>query len=144
MTSPKPSPDPPDPIPTASPRDFIVYGRQRPPVRWPGSARVALSFVVNFEEGAEFSIADGEDRNEAIYEVIDRQTVPDRCIDSHFEYGTRVASWRFRSEEGAEFSMADGDDRNEAIYEVIDRQTVPDRCIDSHFEYGTRVAYWRI
>lgn len=94
MTSPKPSPDPPDPIPTASPRDFIGYGRQWPPVRWPGSARVAVSFVVNFEEGAEFSMADGDDRNEAIYEVIDRQTVPDRCIDSHFEYGTRVAYWR--------------------------------------------------
>lgn len=53
-----------------------------------------MSFVVNFEEGAEFSIRDGDDRNESIYEVIDGQAVPDRCIDSHFEYGTRIAYWR--------------------------------------------------
>lgn len=77
-----------------SARDFIGYGRHLPQVRWPGGARVAVSFVVNFEEGAEFSMSDGDARNEAIYEVIDAQTVPDRCIDSHFEYGTRVAYWR--------------------------------------------------
>lgn len=75
-------------------RDFIGYEQHFPPVRWPAQARVAVSFVVNFEEGAEFSMTDGDDHNEDIYEVIDRQAVPDRCIDSHFEYGTRVAYWR--------------------------------------------------
>jgi peptidoglycan/xylan/chitin deacetylase (PgdA/CDA1 family) len=50
--------------------------------------------VVNFEEGAEFSIQDGDDRNEAIYEVEHRlDGLPDLCIDSHFEYGAR-AGWR--------------------------------------------------
>jgi peptidoglycan/xylan/chitin deacetylase (PgdA/CDA1 family) len=77
-----------------STRDFIGYGRDLPAVHWPEAARVAVSFVVNFEEGAEFSMTDGDSRNEAIYEVIDGQPVPDRCIDSHFEYGTRVAYWR--------------------------------------------------
>lgn len=76
------------------PRDFVGYGNHLPAVRWPGNARVAVSFVVNFEEGSEFSMTDGDDHNEGIYEVIDPQPVPDRCIDSHFEYGTRVAYWR--------------------------------------------------
>ena len=57
------------PAPLESGRDFLGYGRDKPAPRWPGDARVAVSFVVNFEEGAEFSVADGDDRNEAIYEV---------------------------------------------------------------------------
>lgn len=75
-------------------RDFRGYGGQPPQVEWPGQARVAVSFVLNFEEGAEFSIADGDAANEAVYEVMDRQGILDPCIDSHFEYGTRVAYWR--------------------------------------------------
>lgn len=75
-------------------RDFQGYGNQLPAVRWPERARVAVSFVVNFEEGAEFSITDGDARNEAVYEAIDRQDTADPCIDSHFEYATRTAWWR--------------------------------------------------
>ncbi|CAN5743339.1 allantoinase PuuE [soil metagenome] len=78
-------------------RDFLGYGQHLPGVRWPADARVAVSFVVNFEEGAEFSMSDGDARNEAVHEVIDPQTQPDTCIDSHFEYGTRVAYWRIAS-----------------------------------------------
>jgi peptidoglycan/xylan/chitin deacetylase (PgdA/CDA1 family) len=75
-------------------RDFIGYGNRPPLVRWPGDARVAVSFVLNFEEGAEFSVGEGDRHNESVYEVIDRQAGPDPCIESHFEYGTRVAYWR--------------------------------------------------
>ena len=50
-------------------RDFRGYGRTKPKAEWPDGARVAVSFVVNFEEGAEYAISDGDDRNEAIYEV---------------------------------------------------------------------------
>ncbi len=71
-------------------RDFLGYGTQLPTVRWPQGRPLAVSFVVNFEEGAEFSVADGDSHNEAVYEVIDRQSGVDPCIDSHFEYGTRV------------------------------------------------------
>lgn len=75
-------------------RDFVGY-RQRPPaVRWPGNAALAVSFVLNFEEGAEFSVADGDGHNESVYEVIDPRAGWDPCIDSHFEYGTRAAWWR--------------------------------------------------
>jgi allantoinase len=76
-------------------RDFIGYGANSPDPRWPGGARVAISFVVNVEEGAELSIADGDERNEAVYEVTDEvPDVPDPCRDTHFEYGTRVGYWR--------------------------------------------------
>jgi peptidoglycan/xylan/chitin deacetylase (PgdA/CDA1 family) len=75
-------------------RDFIGYANQPPAIAWPHRARVAVSFVLNFEEGAEFSVADGDARNESVYEVIDPRTGWDPCIDSHFEYGTRAAWWR--------------------------------------------------
>ncbi|MET3517401.1 peptidoglycan/xylan/chitin deacetylase (PgdA/CDA1 family) [Pseudacidovorax sp. 1753] len=80
--------------PSHSTRDFIGYANRPPAVAWPGGARVAVSFVLNFEEGAEFSVADGDARNESVYEVIDPRTGWDPCIDSHFEYGTRAAWWR--------------------------------------------------
>jgi allantoinase len=76
-------------------RDFLGYGAHPPDPRWPNGARVAVSFVVNVEEGAELSIADGDERNEAVYEVADEvPDVPDPCRDTHFEYGTRVGYWR--------------------------------------------------
>ena len=76
-------------------RDFIGYGREVPNISWPGGKKVAVSFVLNFEEGAEFTIGDGDKVNEGIYEVIDREDgVRDFCIESHFEYGTRVGYWR--------------------------------------------------
>ena len=76
-------------------RDFLGYANQPPRVRWPGNAAVAVSFVVNFEEGAEFAISDGDAHNEAIYEVAHRlEGLPDPCLDSHFEYGARAGWWR--------------------------------------------------
>ncbi|HUH39997.1 MAG TPA: polysaccharide deacetylase family protein [Castellaniella sp.] len=75
-------------------RDLKGYGNQLPSVSWPDGARVAVSFVLNFEEGAEFSMADGDGFNEPVYEVIDQQATLDPCIDTHFEYGSRVGYWR--------------------------------------------------
>lgn len=75
-------------------RDLMGYGNRPPGIVWPNGARVAVSFVLNFEEGAEFSIADGDEINESVYEVIDQQHTLDPCIDTHFEYGTRVGYWR--------------------------------------------------
>jgi peptidoglycan/xylan/chitin deacetylase (PgdA/CDA1 family) len=77
-----------------SPRDFVGSGGSPPHPRWPGSARVAVSFVINFEEGAEYTVSEGDGRNEGIYEVDHRLDGPDPCIESHFEYGTRAAWWR--------------------------------------------------
>jgi len=76
-------------------RDLIGFGGAPPDPRWPAGARVAVSFVVNFEEGSEYSIADGDGENEAVYEI-DQRLVgqPDPAIDTHFEYGTRAGWWR--------------------------------------------------
>jgi peptidoglycan/xylan/chitin deacetylase (PgdA/CDA1 family) len=80
---------------TRSDRDLLGYGGAPPDPRWPGGARVAVSLVVNFEEGAEYSIADGDSENEAVYEI-DQRLVGrrDPAIDSHFEYGSRAGWWR--------------------------------------------------
>ncbi|HTZ66717.1 MAG TPA: polysaccharide deacetylase family protein [Roseiarcus sp.] len=54
-----------------------------------------MSFVVNFEEGGEYAVSDGDDRNEAVHEVEHRVVgLPDPGLDSHFEYGTRAGWWR--------------------------------------------------
>ena len=80
---------------TASSRELLGYGGSPPDPGWPGGARVAVSLVVNFEEGAEYSIADGDAENEAVYEIEQRVVGrPDPAIDSHFEYGTRAGWWR--------------------------------------------------
>ena len=76
-------------------RDFRGYGDRPPDPRWPGGARVAVSFVVNVEEGAELALSAGDERNEAVYEVMDEvRGVPDPCMETHFEYGTRAGYWR--------------------------------------------------
>lgn len=60
-------------------------------LRWPGGAGLAVSFVLNVEEGAEQSIADGDAVNEAVHEITHRvDGVPDFCMGTHFEYGARA------------------------------------------------------
>lgn len=76
------------------PRDLYGYGNKSPAIRWPGQARVAVSIVVNFEEGGELTMSGGDARNESIYEVIHQVPGPDPGIESHFEYGTRAGYWR--------------------------------------------------
>src|SRR5471030_1366430 len=76
-------------------RDLKGYGRTPPNPNWPGGARVAVYFVINFDEGAEMSLSSGDSFNEKVYEVTDEVTgVADRCMESHFEYGTKAAWWR--------------------------------------------------
>jgi allantoinase len=77
-----------------SQRDLAGYRGKPPDPRWPGGAHVAVSLVVNFEEGGEFAVSDGDPVNEGIYETTHRLEGPDPCIESHFEYGTRAAWWR--------------------------------------------------
>jgi peptidoglycan/xylan/chitin deacetylase (PgdA/CDA1 family) len=77
------------------PRDLLGYAGSPPHPHWPGAARVAVSIVVNFEEGAEFSVSDGDTGNEAVYEI-EQPLIgqPNPAIDSHFEYGSRAGWWR--------------------------------------------------
>lgn len=59
-------------------------------LRWPNGAGLAVSFVLNIEEGAEFSITSGDAHNEAVHEAVNQISgVPDFCMETHFEYGAR-------------------------------------------------------
>lgn len=78
-------------------RDFRGYGGAPPNVRWPGGARLAVSFVVNIEEGAEYSLRTGDPSNETIYETVETiEGVPNLAMESHFTYGTRAGWPRIR------------------------------------------------
>jgi peptidoglycan/xylan/chitin deacetylase (PgdA/CDA1 family) len=79
-------------------RDFAGHRRGAPDVTWPGGARVAVSVVVNVEEGAELSLGDGDERNEGVYEAVEPvEGAVDPCMESHFEYGPRAGWPRIRA-----------------------------------------------
>jgi len=79
-------------------RDFIGYGVTPPDPKWPNGARLAINFVMNYEEGSEPSIGDGEDFTEVGHtEAAGRnQGVKGRDLaaEGMFEYGSRVGFWR--------------------------------------------------
>jgi peptidoglycan/xylan/chitin deacetylase (PgdA/CDA1 family) len=70
-----------------------LSGRGNGPVdpRWPDGARLAVSLVVNVEEGAELSLDSGDERNESVYEAREEVVgAADPCMESHFAYGSRA------------------------------------------------------
>ena len=77
-------------------RDLIGYGANPPRIEWPEGARIAISVVVNYEEGSEYSLLDGDPAHEVNNEV--PSPVPpdqrDLANESFFEYGSRVGVWR--------------------------------------------------
>ena len=77
-------------------RDFIGYGRNPPQGRWPNGARLAVSLVLNYEEGSEQSVLDGDPVGEAVGEIVRTQEPGKRdlAIESMYEYGSRVGVWR--------------------------------------------------
>ena len=80
------------------PRDLIGYGRNPPDPRWPGRARVAVQFVVNYEEGGERSILHGDKESEAfLSDVLGAVPWPGQRhmnVESMYEYGSRAGFWR--------------------------------------------------
>ena len=80
------------------PRDLRGYGRNPPHPHWPGNARIAVQFVVNFEEGGENNILHGDRASEAfLSDVLGAQPWPGQRhanIESMFEYGSRAGFWR--------------------------------------------------
>jgi allantoinase len=86
------------PGPVDYPRDLAGYGRTPPDPRWPGRARVAVQFVVNFEEGGENSILHGDAASEAfLTDVLGAMPWPGTRhmnVESMFEYGSRAGFWR--------------------------------------------------
>ena len=83
---------------TDYPRDLVGYGPQPPQAAWPGGARIALQFVLNYEEGGENNVLHGDAASEAfLSEIIGAQPVPDArhmSMESIYEYGSRVGVWR--------------------------------------------------
>jgi allantoinase len=79
-------------------RDWIGYGGAPPNPQWPGDARVALNLVMNYEEGSEPSIGDGDGYSEAaLTEGASVEPTPNArnlAAESMFEYGSRVGFWR--------------------------------------------------
>jgi putative urate catabolism protein len=79
------------------PRDLMGYGRDVPHARWPGGARVAVQFVLNYEEGGENSVLHGDAGSEQfLSEMFNPPSFPERHISMEgiYEYGSRAGVWR--------------------------------------------------
>ncbi len=79
-------------------RDLVGYGGQPPQANWPGNARIAINMVLNYEEGSEYTIGDGDGRNELGLAEVPGGRVPagarDLAFESMYEFGSRVGVWR--------------------------------------------------
>jgi allantoinase len=82
----------------AYPRDLIGYGRTPPQARWPNRARIAVQFVINYEEGGENCILHGDAASEAfLSEMVGAQPWPGQrhmSMESIYEFGARAGFWR--------------------------------------------------
>lgn len=80
------------------PRDLTGYGQHPPHPAWPGNARIAVQFVLNYEEGSESCVLDGDAASETfLSEIIGAQPFPGSrhmSMESLFEYGSRAGVWR--------------------------------------------------
>jgi len=112
----------------AYPRDMIGYGAHPPRVRWKGDARVAVQFVLNYEEGGENSVLHGDAASETfLSEIVSAVPYPHArhmSMEQLFEYGSRVGVWRvldaFRERELplTLFAVAMALERNPRVAEV--------------------------
>ncbi len=83
------------------PRDLIGYGRTPPHAQWPGQARIAVQFVLNYEEGGENAVLHGDAGSEQfLSEMANPPSFTDRhlSMESIYEYGSRVGVWRILRE----------------------------------------------
>lgn len=82
-------------------RDLMGYHGEIPRIIWPGRARIAVQFVLNYEEGAESHVEHGDVGSEQyLSDIIDAQSYPDKhmSIDSMYEYGAKAGFWRIHNE----------------------------------------------
>lgn len=110
-------------------RDLVGYGDSRPDANWPGNARVAVQFAINYEEGSEYNNFDGDDRTELGLGEVPGGRVPkgmrDLAFESTYEYGSRVGIWRLlrtfaeRQLPVTVFGCALALERNPAVAEAI-------------------------
>lgn len=149
---------------SAYPRDLIGYAATPPAAAWPGGARLALQFVLNYEEGGESSILHGDHGSEKfLSEIISAESyagVRHMSMESIYDYGSRVGVWRilelFRREEIpiTLFAVAMALERNPAVVEAalhaghelcshgyrwIDYQFVPESVEREHLQRAVEI-----
>ena len=151
------------------PRDLVGYGANPPHAQWPGGARIAVQFVLNYEEGGENSVLHGDEGAETfLSEIINAAPVPGArhmSMESIYEYGSRAGVWRvlrlFRERKVpltvfavasalerypamAEAFLKDGHEICSHGYRWINYQTVPEAVEREHIakavEAQTRIA----
>ena len=83
------------------PRDLLGYGRNPPHPEWPGQARIAVQFVLNYEEGGENAVLHGDLGSEQfLSEMFNPPSFPERhlSMEGIYEYGSRAGVWRILRE----------------------------------------------
>jgi allantoinase len=109
-------------------RDLIGYGAQPPAANWPGGAKVAVNFVINYEEGAENSVLYGDELSEGfLSDMVGAARHPARAMamESLYEYGSRAGFWRLHrifTERGVSvtvFGVAAALEQNPAAVEAM-------------------------
>ncbi len=111
------------------PRDMVGYADSPPAANWPGKARVAVQFVINYEEGGENSILHGDEASEAfLSEIPGAQPIVGKRhlnMESIYEFGSRVGFWRLhrifteRELPVTVFAIAMALQRNPAVVEAM-------------------------
>lgn len=110
------------------PRDMIGYADHPPHAQWPNQAKIAVQFVLNYEEGGEKHILHGDEGSEQfLSEMSDVDSYPARhlSMDSIYEYGSRVGFWRIQQEFSKRnlpmtiFAVAMALQRNPRVVETI-------------------------
>ena len=111
------------------PRDLAGYGASPPQVSWPGGARIALQFVINYEEGAENCVLHGDEASEAfLSEIVGAAPIPGQRhmnMESLYEYGARAGFWRlyrlfsYRKMPVTVFGVAMALQRNPAVVDAM-------------------------
>ncbi|WP_042087256.1 allantoinase PuuE [Iodidimonas nitroreducens] len=143
---------------------MIGYGPTPPQAQWPGKARLALQFVLNYEEGGERSILHGDDEAEMfLSEIVNAPRIEHArhmSMESLYEYGSRVGVWRLldlfsayrmpltlfavamaleRNPAVAERALLDGHEICSHGYRWIDYQSVPEEIERAHLEKAIAV-----
>jgi putative urate catabolism protein len=151
------------PLDPAYPRDLRGYGADVPHAAWPNGARIAVQFVLNYEEGGENNVLHGDRASEQfLSEIVGAAAYEDRhlSMESIYEYGSRVGVWRILREfdragwpltvfgvgmafarypELAKRFVARGDEIANHGLRWIHYQSVPEAVEREHIASGTRI-----
>jgi putative urate catabolism protein len=145
------------------PRDFTGYGGRPPDPRWPGDSRIAVSVCLNYEEGGEHCILDGDSHSESVLTDVGAEPLEgarNLNVESLFEFGSRVGFWeimrilRARRVQATVYAVGRALERNPAAaaemaasgfevachgYRWFDYQVVPEAVEREHIQRNIEV-----